>query len=262
MPHRQFLIALSVVLLLGSSCSKRAQDTPAPAAEVWTGPSITGLIQPADALSGVSLADNITQQTIVSTSPDSKGIYRFDAVPAGTYMLYFNSKYGYVRPRQLSVSVTAGKTSVVPTVAVIKSTASFIADGKVFNPSLVWLSIGFDGKIPPSPGIFSAVLSDEEFGLKQATYQLYLSMPYAVAKGTYALNGASAYAIFSETNKGIFDSRLNPSTVSSPGTLTITAVENKAPFPRSVSGTFSFTGTDPALGTQKTFSGSFDNAYF
>jgi hypothetical protein len=183
-------------------------------------------------------------------------------VPAGTYTMYFNQRPGYVRPRQRRVTVTAGKTTVVPAVTVVQSTGSVTANGVALPPPLINLSIGFDGKTLLPPGLFSLVLSDDIPGGARGTYRLYLSMPYAARVGTYSLNGASAYAIFDDFNTGVFDSRLNPSTVPSGGTLTITAVENAAPYPRSVSGAFSFTGTAPARGTQKTVSGTFDNAYF
>ena len=89
-----------------------------------------------------------------------------------------------------------------------------------------------------------------------------IGLPHAVRVGTYSLNGAPAYATFHEFNAAVFDSRLPAAPVSSGGAVTVTAVENTAPFPRFVSGTFRFTGTDPARGTQKTVSGTFENASF
>ncbi|WP_125932677.1 carboxypeptidase regulatory-like domain-containing protein [Hymenobacter glacialis] len=235
-------------VLLCSSCSKKAQDAPAPTVETPVGPSITGLVQPADALMSVSLTDDKSHQDIASATLDSKGAYSFNTVPAGTYSLYYVQKRGYVRPRQQSVTVTAGKTTVVPTVTAVRSTASFTANGIAFSPTLVDLMIG--------PDKFSIVLTDE------TTYGLSLTMPYSVRVGTYPLNTASTYAVFNELGLGAFDSRLTPSTAPAGGTLTITAVENTAPFPSSVSGTFSFTGTNATSGAQKIISGTFANAYF
>ena len=268
MTNRLHLLALGLALgagLLGSACTKKPQDAPAPTAEALAGPSITGLVQPADAVLGVSVVDDNSHQTIASAAPDSKGAYHFDTVPAGTYTLYFDKKYGYVRPRQQDVTVMAGKTTVVPLITVVQSTASFTANGAAYNPRLVDLSIGFDGLTLPLPSCFSIRLSDDNvYGSTPAsyTYRLYLTMPYAVQVGTYPLNSAATYAIFRDTQLGVFDSRLKLAGFPSGGTLTITAVENIAPFPRSISGTFSFTGTSSTLGTQKIFNGTFTNAYF
>ncbi len=251
MNNRLTIILLTIAIgavLLGSSCSKKAQVAPAPTVETPVGPSITGLVQPADALINVSLTDDKSHQQIAGAALDSKGAYSFNTVPAGTYTLYYSPKRGYVPPRQQSVTVTAGKTTVVPTVTAVRSTASFTANGVAFSPLIVDLMIG--------PDKFSIVLSDE------TTYGLSLTMPYSVEVGTYPLNTTSTYAVFNEMGLGVFDSRLNSSTVTAGGTLTITAVENTASFPRSVSGTFSFTGTDAASGAQKTISGTFANAYF
>ncbi|MFC6223632.1 DUF6252 family protein [Hymenobacter artigasi] len=266
MKNRLHLLALALGAgLLGSACTKKPQDAPAPTAEIPVGPSITGLVQPADAVLGVSLVDDNTYQPLGTAVPDGKGAYRFDSVPAGTYSLYFTTRHGYVPPRQQAVTVVAGKTTGVPLATAVQSTAAFTADGSVYRPSLIDLSIGFDGKTLPAPSCFSVLLSDDNYYAPTPaahTYRLYLTMPYAVQVGTYPLNAASTYAIFEDTKSGVFDSRLKLAGLPSGGTLTITAVENTTPFPRAVSGTFSFTGTSPTLGTQKTFSGTFANAYF
>ncbi|MBF9238395.1 carboxypeptidase regulatory-like domain-containing protein [Hymenobacter sp. BT683] len=247
-------IALGIALL-GGSCTKNTQEAPTPAAPTPVGPSITGRIQPVGALSDVALVDTATHQTVVGAAPDGQGAYQFTAVRAGTYDLYFNAWPGYVRPRQQRVTVTAGKTTVVPPVTVVQSTGSVTADGAVLPAPLVSRIIGH-------PTLFTLVLSDDVPGGARGTYRLELSLPYAVRVGTYALDGAAAYAVFYAGNAGGFDSRLPASPVPSGGTLTVTAVDNPAPHPRSVSGTFRFTGTAPAQGTQKTVSGTFQNASF
>ena len=163
--------------------------------------------------------------------------------------------------RQQRVTVTTGKTTVVPTIAVVKSTAAFTVNGVAFTPSYIDLSLGFDGLSFPSPKCFSITLSDGPgFYPPSITTILFLTMPYDVQVGAYPLNNALTYAIFTDVNSGTFDSRRNLSP--SGGTLTITAVENTPPFPRSVSGTFSFIGTDATRGTHRTISGNFANAYF
>ena len=257
MKKRQPSIVLSIALgivLLGGSCTKKAQEAPTPATPA--GPSITGQIQPAGAVLGVSLLDITTHQTVFGTNPNSQGAYRFDAVPAGTYELSFDQRRGYVTPRQRRVTVTAGNTTVVPAVAVVQSTGSVTADGVALPPPFLDLLLNV------SPGLFSLVLGDDLSGGAGGTYRLHLHLPYAVRIGTYSLNGAPAYAMFHEFNTAVFDSRLPAALVPSGGTVTVTAVENTAPFPRFVSGTFRFTGTDPARGTQKTVSGTFENASF
>ena len=265
MTNRLLLTALGAALAV-SSCNKKNQEMPAPAAPTTqSGPgAITGLAQPADALFSVSLSDNITQQSIAGAAVDSQtGAYRLDGIPAGTYTLYFDSKYGYVRPRQQRVTVAAAKTTVVPTISVVRSTAAFTVDGAAFVPPFINLSLGFDGKRFPSQSCFSIALGDgPSFFPPSSTYVLFLTMPYAVKVGTYPLNDALTYAIFTDVKAGTFDSRLNPASIPAGGTLTITAVENTAPFPRSVSGTFSFTGTDAPTGTQRIINGTFANAYF
>lgn len=259
-------VALGIALgtaLLGSSCAKKAQDIPTPAVEKPVGPSITGRVQPAGAPLSVSLVDITTRQTIASTGLDAQGAYQFEAVPAGTFELLFISEPGYLRPRQRRVTVTAGQTTVVPVVTVVQSTASLITDGVALTPTFVDLSRVFGQTTTSQSGLFSIFISDDQPGRVSGTYRLYLSMPYAARVGsTYSLDGTSAYAIFNEFTGVVFDSRLNPPVVSSGGTLTITAIENTHPYPHFVSGTFRFTGTDPALNTQKTFSGTFENASF
>jgi len=245
-------IALGIVLL-GSSCTKKAQEAPTPATP---GPSITGQIQPAGAVLGVSLADTTAHRTVFKTDPNSQGAYRFDAVPAGTYELSFNQRRGYVPPRDRRVTVTAGKTMAVPAVVVVQSTGSVTANGVALPPPFLDLLLNV------APGLFSLVLGDDLSGGAGGTYRLHLNLPYAVRVGTYSLNGAPAYAMFHEFNTAVFDSRLPAAPVPSGGTVTVTAVTNTAPFPRFVSGTFRFTGTDPARGTQKTVSGTFENASF
>ncbi|MCI1186231.1 carboxypeptidase-like regulatory domain-containing protein [Hymenobacter sp. DH14] len=253
--------------LLSTACSEKPQDAPTPARPAVQASAglITGAVQPADAVIGVNLTDNATGQTITGAAVDSQtGTYRFEAVPAGTYMLYFDKKPGYVRPRQQSVTVAAGKTTVVPTVAVVQSTAAFAVDGAAFRPPYIDLSLGFDGKAFPPRQCFSIAMGDGlGFSPTSAagSYILFLTMPYAVQVGTYPLNADFTYAVFTDLKAGTFDSRLNPAPTPG-GTLTITAVENTPPFPRSVSGTFSFTATNATTGTAKTFSGTFANAYF
>jgi hypothetical protein len=246
--------------LLGTSCTTKTGELPTP--EIPVGPSITGAVQPAGAVLGVSLADTATHQRLFSTAPNSQGAYQFAAVSPGTYELYFDKRTGYVRPRQRRVRVTAGQTTAVPVVVVVPCTGSVTANGAALPAPLVDLSLGFDGKTLLPPALFSLVLGDGSLGGAGGTYRLYLSLPYAVRVGSYSLDGAAAYAIFHEFPTGVFDSRLPLPPAPSGGTLTITAVENTAPYPRSVSGSFRFTGTDPARGTQKTVSGTFDNAYF
>lgn len=242
------------IVLLGGSCTEKAPEAPTPATPA--GPSITGQIQPAGAVLGVSLLDTTTHQTVFGTDPNSQGAYRFGAVPAGTYELSFYQRRGYVRPRQQRVTVTAGKTTAVPAVAVVQSTGSVTANGVALPPPFLDLLLN------ASPGLFALVLGDDLSGGAGGTYRLHLHLPVAVRVGTYALNGVPAYATFHEFNAAVFDSRPPAAPVPSGGTVTVTAVENTAPFPRFVSGTFRFTGTDPARGTQKTVSGTFDNASF
>ena len=265
MANRLLLTALGAALAV-SSCTKKNQEMPAPAAPTTqSGPgAITGVAQPADALFDVSLTDDVTRQTVAGATVNSQtGAYRLDAITAGTYTLYFDSKNGYVRPRQQRVTVAAAKTTVIPTISVVRSTAAFTVDGTAFVPPFINLSLGFDGKSLPSGGCFSIALGDgPSFLPPSSTYVLFLTMPYAVKVGTYPLNDALTYAIFTDVQAGTFDSRLNPASIPSGGTLTVTAVENTVPFPRSVSGTFSFTGTDAATGAQKTISGTFANATF
>ena len=254
--------------LLGSACTKKNQCDPAPttaeAACGATSGTISGLVQPAGAVLGVSLRSTTTQQAIAGAGVDSQtGAYQFTAVPAGTYTLYFNQQRGYVRPRQQTVTVAACKTTVVPPVVAARSTAAFTVDGVALTPPYIDLSLGFDGKSFPPSQCFSLMLGDGlGFGpTSTGTYVLFLTMPYAVHVGTYALNDALTYAIFTDITGGTFDSRANLATAPA-GTLTITAVENTAPFPRSVSGTFSCTATNAATGAQKVISGTFANAYF
>ena len=260
MKKRLSPVVLGIVLgsvLLSSSCNPKAPDVPAPApaAKTLVGPSITGRVQPAGAIMGVVLGDTTTHQTLVGTAPDGQGAYQFAAVHAGTYDLSFNVRPGYVRPRHRRVTVTAGNTTVVPPVTVVQSTGSVTANGAAAPAPLVSLAIGL-------PGLFTLVLSDEMPGGPRGTYRLHLHLPYTVRVGTYALDGAPAYAVYDEFNAGVFDSRRTPATVPPGGTFTVTAVDNTPPHPRSVSGTFHFTGTAPALGTQKIVSGTFQNAYF
>ncbi|GAB3868169.1 hypothetical protein GCM10028824_12320 [Hymenobacter segetis] len=239
--------------LLGSACSKKAQDTPAPATEVPAAPSITGLIQPADAVLGVSLKDDNTHQTIVGVVPDSKGAYRFETMPAGTYILYFNVKRGYVPPRELSVTVTAGKTTVVPTVTVVQSTVAFTVDGVAAAPAAIDLMLFSTTKN------FDLVLSNGTLGTTPDSYVLRISMPYNMAVGTYSLNGIMAYATFTGADLVTYDSRVGTPTAPAGGTLTITSVFNVPPYPRYASGTFSFTGRATAASGSKTITGSFSD---
>ena len=267
MTHRLTPIVLSIALaasLLGSACSKKTSEAaaPRPAAEAPAVPSITGLIEPVGGVTGVILSDNTTHQPVAGATPDGLGAYQFRVVPAGTYTLNFNQQRGYVRPRQRSVTVMAGQTTVVPLVTAVQSTGSWAADGVMLPPPFIDLSIAYDGTNFIPPGMFALELSDAPPALTPAANRLYLCMLYDVRVGTYALDGATAYAIFIKTPAGVFDSRLNPVPGLAGGTLTITAVENTVPFPRSVSGTFRFTGINPARGTQTSLSGTFENAYF
>lgn len=252
MANKLYLIALAAAVA-GSSCTNKSADTPAPTpAPVVVGPAITGLIQPADAVRGVTLTDLSTRQTVASSSIDGQtGAYRFEVLPTGTYELIFQKNTNYIPPRQQTVAVTAGKTTVVPLLTATRSTASFTAAGVPLSPGYVDVTFGSQ--------TFSLILSERQVN---PAFSLLLTMPYTVAVGTYPLNAAQTYAIFADTNSEVFDSRLNPSTVTSAGTLTITAVENTAPFPRSVSGTYSFTATSRTTGASKPISGTFTNAYF
>jgi hypothetical protein len=258
MKNRLHLLALGLALgagLLGSACSKKTQDTPAPTAEVPAAPSITGLIQPADAVLGVSLIDNTTHQTIVGVSPDAKGAYRFDAVPVGTYALHFNAKRGYVPPRELSVTVTAGKTTVVPPVTVVQSTVAFTVDGVAAAPPLIDLQL-FSSNAPKN---FDLIFSNGTLGTTPGSYALRISMPYDLAAGTYSLNGTTAFATFTGADLVNYDSRVSTPTAPAGGTLTITSVFNVPPYPRYASGTFSFTGGAAAASGSKTITGSFSD---
>ena len=269
MLHRlpPFVQALALATaLLGSACTKNSPDVQPPIVPInpHTPGVINGQVLPAGAVFAVSLNANATGQPVATAAVDSQtGAYQLAAVPPGNYTLYFTQTTNYVRPRQLAVAVEAGKTTVVPLVTATRSTAAFTVDGAPFTPPYITLSLGFDGKTLPSPKCFSLVLGD---GLgfsagSTGTYVLFLTMPYAVHVGTYPLNDALTYAIFTDIAAGTFDSRANPATAPA-GTLTITAVENTAPFPRSVSGTFSCTATNAATGAQKVISGTFANAYF
>ncbi|MBH8567296.1 carboxypeptidase regulatory-like domain-containing protein [Microvirga sp. STS02] len=254
------LLALGLALgagLLGSACSKKAQDTPSPAAEVPIGPSITGLVQPADALLGVSVIDNTTHQTIVSVAPDSNGTYQFDAVPAGSYILHFNVKRGYVPPRELSVTVTAGKTTVVPTVTVVQSRASFTVDGVAAAPPLIDLML-----LSTSAGNFELVFSNGTLGATPDSYRLRLSMPYNLTVGSYPLNSTAAFATFSGADLVSYDSRVSTPAAPASGTLTITSVFDVPPYPRYASGTFTFTGGAAAASGSKTISGAFSDVSY
>ena len=267
MPNRLQFLMLGVSLsaaLAGSSCTKKDPEILPPAASANSKPLITGIVQPVDAVLGISLLDNATQQTFTRAAIDNQtGAYHFDALPAGIYILIVDKKPGYVRPRQLNVTVTAGKTIVVPTITVVKSTATFTANGVSFAPTFIDLSLGFDGKQHPPQNCFSIALGDATSPpIYTTTYALYLTMPFAVRVGSYSLNDVLTYAILTDARFGTFDSRLNPLTTPSSGKLIITAVENTTPFPRSVSGTFSFTGTDATTGIQRTVSGSFADAAF
>ena len=261
-PQPVFLGIVLGIILLASSCTKKPQDLPAPAAKIPVGPSISGHTQPAGAILSVFLVDTTTHQTIVHAVPSSQGAYQFDAVPPGTYDLFFNKQRGYVRPRQRRVPVTAGNTTVVPPVVVVQCTGSVTANGVARPVTLVDLSLGFDGITLLPPALFSLILSDNRSTGGADTYRLHLNLPYAVRVGTYPLDGTSMYAIFTDANAGVFDSRRSLPAAPAGGTLTVTGVENTQPYPRSVSGMFRFTGTDPARGTQHTVSGTFDNAYF
>ncbi|MDO7851328.1 hypothetical protein [Hymenobacter convexus] len=260
MTNKLYLIALSAVLV-GSSCSKKSEDAPAPLpTPVVAGPAITGLVQPADAVRGVTLTDNITHQTISTAAVDGQtGAYYFDALPTGTYELFYIKNTNYIPPRQQTVTVVAGKTTVVPPLTAARSTATLVSNGAQLPLGFIDLSIAFDGLNPLRPSCFAIMLSDKQAA---AAYCLYMVMPYAVTVGTYSLNATQTYAVFTENKSGVYDSRLNPPTVPLGGTLIITAVENIAPFPRSVSGTYSFTATSPTTGASKIISGAFTNAYF
>ncbi|MBF9140778.1 DUF6252 family protein [Hymenobacter properus] len=251
MNNKLYLMALCATLA-GGSCTKKSADTPVPApTPVVTGPAIIGSIQPADAVRAVTLSDKNTHQAITYAAVDAQGAYRFDAVPAGAYELLYQRNNNYIPPRQQTATVVAGQTTVIPLLTAARSTASFTADGVPFAPGYVDVNIGSQ--------TFSLVLSEKQIS---PTFSLYLTMPYSVTVGTYPLNAAQTYAVFANANNETFDSRLNPATVPSGGTLTITAVENTAPFPRSISGTYSFTATSRATGVSKSFSGTFSNAYF
>ena len=253
-------LALSVAVT-AAACSSKTQEVPAPTPANPAAPgAITGTVQPANAILDAQLVSNSTQQNVAGTLVNSQtGAYRFDAVAPGSYILFFNSKPGYVRPRQQPVVVAASKTTVVPSVLVVQSTAEITVNENTFSPPYISLSLGFDGKTLPSLGYFSIVMGDgPDFSAASGSYIFFLTLPYTIQPGSYPLNTASAYAIFTETKADTFDSRFSPSA----GSLTITAVENTAPFPRSVSGNFSFVGNDATLGTQKIISGTFTNAYF
>ncbi|MDB5267648.1 MAG: carboxypeptidase regulatory-like protein [Hymenobacter sp.] len=255
MKNRLHLLALGLALgagLLGSACSKKTQDTPTPA-EVPAPPSITGLIQPADAVLGVAVIDDNTHQTIVGVAPDSKGAYRFETMPAGTYSLHFNAKRGYVPPREQSVTVTAGKTTVVPTVTVVQSTVAFTIDGVAAAPASIDLMLLF------SPKNFDLIFSNGTLGATPDSYVLRLSMPSALAVGTYSLNGTPAFATFTGADLVTYDSRVGTPTAPAGGTLTITSVFNVPPYPRYASGTFSFTGRAAAAAGSKTITGTFSD---
>ena len=255
---KNHLLSLGLALgagLLGSACTKKAQDTPAPAAEVPVPPSITGLIQPADAGLGVSLVDNTTHQTIVGVAPDSKGAYRFDTMPAGTYILHFNTKRGYVPPRELSVTVTAGKTTVVPTVTVVQSTVAFTVNGVAAAPPLIDLNL-FSSTVLKN---FDLIFSNGTLGATPDSYQLSISMPFALAVGTYSLDGTTAFATFTGADLVKYDSRVSSPTAPAGGMLTITSVFNVPPYPRYASGTVSFTGRAAAASGSKVISGTFSD---
>jgi hypothetical protein len=253
MTNKLYLIALAAALV-GSACSKKTEDTPAPLPPPVTPASasaITGSIQPADAVRAVTLTDKNTHQTITYAAVDAQGTYRFDAVPAGAYELFYQKNTNYIPPRQQTAAVVAGQTTVIPPLTAVRSTASFTADGVALAPGFIDVNIGLQ--------TFSLVLSEKQ---TNPAFALYLTMPYSVAPGTYPLNAAQTYAVFADASSELFDSRLNPATVPSNGTLTITAVENTAPFPRSISGTYRFTATSRTTGASKTISGAFTNAYF
>ncbi|UOQ96436.1 carboxypeptidase-like regulatory domain-containing protein [Hymenobacter sp. 5317J-9] len=258
-----FLIGALGATLLCGACSDAGKNLPQPSAPAATPaavPSITGRIQPADALLSVQLVDNKTHQTITSAKVDgTTGNYQFDALPVDTYELSFTNKnFNYVPPRQQSVTVTAGKTTVVPTISVVRAAAFFTANNVAYSPPFIDIFLNYDGIRVANPQCVSIALSDAIIQMppSPATYVLHLNMPWAITVGTYPLNGALTYAIFKGSGSGIFDSRL------SGGTLTITQVNNKPPFPRSISGTFSFTGISASSGTSKSLDGTFSNVYY
>lgn len=250
------LLALIGVPLLTTtvSCSKKQDDPTPPAISSGT---VDGTITPVGSINfAVLTLPGATNGTL--TAPDVQGYFKFSNVEAGTYNLSFREASGYIAPSPRTITVAAGGTTSLGSIAVsssgpsslaLRGTATWSRGGTTYTSTTIG---GTFGLLNGAPSSFN-LLATSQSGTNAEI--LGLALPTFAGTGLYLLERSTnnGYATYVRTAGGIpvgsFGTLNYNGTL---GTITITAFN---PTARTITGTFGFTAYDPRgsvqLGTDR-----------
>ncbi|MBF9140039.1 carboxypeptidase regulatory-like domain-containing protein [Hymenobacter properus] len=129
------LLGLALFPLLTGlvACSKK--NSPDPASVVG---AVEGTVAPAGSINLVLLAAPGASSS-QAAQPDGNGHFKFDNVNAGNYEVSFRENSGYLPPSPRAVTVTAGTTASVGTIAVSGSTGA--VEGTVTPVNSIYLVV-------------------------------------------------------------------------------------------------------------------------
>lgn len=244
---------LSLTVVAGGALLLAGCDADNPSPNVTGTGSITGEIQPAEAVYIVNASNNANRTFNAQTSPIA-GTYSFKNLADGTYTITYTPGTGYNTPAPQTVTVSGGAAATAPPVMAtrIGSTGGGTTGGSN--------SLSVDGTAV-TLSTTTAVSQAGSLGIIMGSaggQTVSLIVPgFTNAPGTFPLTIPSmlSYAVISGTTAQQWDT----SGSGGSGTLTVTAVGTN---PRTVSGTFTATAVPSAAGGStgnKTISGSFSN---
>jgi hypothetical protein len=241
-------IFLLCLFLFGSilvSC-KKDKDDPKP-----TTGSIRATAIPAGAATNMRLTrDNTT----IEIAPNSSGIFQADNLQAGNYSVTFTPAVGFQGPQASNVSVTAGSTNDLGTVAFVQPGSPFIGTMSATVNGNTWNSALHGGTVDGSG--MGLTISGAAVSLTGTSETIMLNLPNITGLGTYSapFDASAVYMVASITG--------TPQTWVSGSNCTIT-ITNIDQVEQKISGTFSFTASpapgSSASGNKTVTNGTFTN---
>ncbi|MDO7876336.1 DUF6252 family protein [Hymenobacter sp. ASUV-10] len=244
---------LTLTVVAGGALLLAGCDADNPSPNVSGTGSITGQIEPAEAVYIVNASNNANRTFNAQTSPVA-GTYSFSNLADGTYTITYTAGTGYNTPAPQNVTVSGGGVATAPTVMATR----IGTPGGGTTTGSNSLSVGGTAVALSTASAVSQAgsLAIIMGGASGQTVSLIVPS-FANAAGTFPLTAPAmlTYAVISGTSAQQWDTMGAGGT----GTLTVTAVGTN---PRTVSGTFTATAVPSAAGGgtgNKAISGSFSN---